>query len=44
MGSKTGVTVSMGLRSKITDLILSFLERVMYSVKYELCCDVLVSL
>ena len=43
-GSMTGVIVCLGLRSEIVDIIESFRERLMCSIKYEVCCAVLISL
>ena len=41
IGSKTCVIVFLGLRSKIVDVILPFRERLMCSMKYEVCCVML---
>ena len=42
--SKTCVIVSLGLRFEMVSIILTFRERLVCSVKYEVCCVVLVSL
>ena len=44
IGSKACVIVSLGLLFETVSIMLTFREILMYYVKYEVCCVVLVSL
>ena len=44
MGSKTGVVVFPGWHFKMESVVLTFREKLVCSIKYEVCCVVLVSL